>query len=50
VVRYVPEETWDADKPWEPEHNTKTRPNLVRSVLWYLEFFHDDSASTVRLC
>jgi hypothetical protein len=50
VVRYVLNETFDPDKgPWEPEHNTKTRPNLVRSILWYLEFFHDDSASTVRL-
>jgi hypothetical protein len=31
-TRYVLEETWDDDNPWEPEHNTKTRPNLIRSV------------------
>jgi hypothetical protein len=49
VVRYVLTETWDEYKPWAPEHNKKTRPNLLRSVLWYLEFFSHDNASTVRL-
>ena len=49
VVRYVLEATWDDGKPWEPEHNTKTRPNLIRSVLWYLDFFTNDNASTVAL-
>jgi hypothetical protein len=49
VVRYVLTETWDGDKPWEPEHKNKTRSNLVRSVLWYLEHFGNDNAATVRL-
>jgi hypothetical protein len=51
VIRYLLTETWDADKgePTAFEHNTKTRPNLVRSVLWYLEFFRNDNAATVRL-
>jgi hypothetical protein len=51
VVRYILTETWDTagGRPWEPEHNAKTRDGLVRSVLWYLEYFRDDNAATIRL-
>lgn len=50
VTKFLLESTWHPDKgPWDPEHNTKTRPNLIRSVLWYLERFATDNASTVRL-
>lgn len=39
---------------WDPDANTKseqlkTKPNLVRAVLWYLEKFKDDTAKTVML-
>lgn len=35
--------------PWEPDHNLKTRYNLVRSLVWYVEHFRDDNAKTVIL-
>lgn len=42
--------TWRDGKPWESDHNTKTRETLVRSVIWYLDLFgKDDPAKTVRL-
>ena len=34
---------------WAPDHPTKTRENLVRSVIWYLENFRDDPAKTIIL-
>ncbi len=34
---------------FNPEHKSKTRENLVRSVVWYLEQFRDDVATTVIL-
>jgi len=37
-------------RPWDSGHNLKTRENLVRSVIWYLEQFGDnDPATTVQL-
>ena len=37
------------DGPWETDHNLKTRYNLVRSLVWYVEHFRDDQAKTVIL-
>lgn len=34
---------------WHPEHNFKTRENLIRSIIWYLEQFKDDPCKTVVL-
>lgn len=36
-------------KPWDSGHNLKTRETLVRSVIWYIEQFADDSCTTVQL-
>lgn len=36
-------------KPWDLGHNLKTRPNLIRAVIWYLEHFQNDAAKTVIL-
>ena len=36
-------------KPWDSEHNLKTRENLVRSLVWYVEQFQNDPAKTVIL-
>ena len=53
--------TWDHDldedgepiigtgSPWQSDHNLKTRGNLIRSIVWYLEQFRDDPCSTVIL-
>jgi hypothetical protein len=34
---------------FNPDHKTKTKDNLLRTVVWYLETFKDDSAETVIL-
>lgn len=51
AVRYVLEQTWDVEtgKPWAPDHASKSRETLVRSVIWYLEHFKLDPAKTVIL-
>jgi hypothetical protein len=48
-VRYVLEQTWIDGKPWVSDHDKKTRETLVRSVIWYLEHFKEDPASTIAL-
>lgn len=34
---------------WESDHNTKTRENLIRTIVWYFEHFKDDSCQTLIL-
>ena len=55
VVRAVMEWTWvrsedqGVNGPWDSGHNLKTRETLVRSVVWYIEQFKDDTCHTVQL-
>ena len=36
--------------PWASDHNAKTRENLIRTIVWYLDQFgEDDSCATVQL-
>lgn len=35
--------------PWESGHNLKTRETLIRTIIWYLSQFEEDSMSTVIL-
>lgn len=35
--------------PWESTDNLKTRGNLIRTIIWYLDHFEDDSCSTIIL-
>lgn len=36
--------------PWQSDHNTKTRENLIRTIVWYIDQFgEDDSCQTVIL-
>lgn len=51
VVHQLLEWTWDREnaKGWDLGHNLKTRPHLVRTVIWYLEHFREDPAQTVIL-
>jgi len=35
--------------PWLSDHAAKTRENLIRTIIWYLEQFADDSCSTIIL-
>lgn len=40
----------DSGSPWVSDHNTKTRENLIRTCVWYIDQFgDDDSCSTVIL-
>jgi hypothetical protein len=49
AVRYALLHTWDdvLGRPWVSEEPTKTRETLVRSVIWYLTQFENDSCETV---
>lgn len=40
---------YDLGSPWHSGHNTKTRENLIRTIIWYFEQFADDSCTTVML-
>jgi hypothetical protein len=35
--------------PWLSDHNTKTRENLIRTIVWYLDQFEHDACKTVIL-
>lgn len=35
--------------PWESDHNLKTRGNLIRTIIWYLDHFENDACSTIIL-
>jgi hypothetical protein len=40
----------EGGSPWVSDHNTKTRENLIRTIVWYVDQFgEDDSCSTVIL-
>lgn len=41
--------TWEGDAPWTPDHQTKNRDTLIRSVIWYEDHFKEDPAKTVIL-
>lgn len=42
-------DTWDNGAPWSPEHSSKNRFTLIRSIIYYLDEFRDDAAQTVIL-
>lgn len=56
VVREALEATWSREidpaselpvGPWVSDHNTKTRENLIRTIIWYVDEFATDTVSTV---
>ena len=54
-------DTWDHERdesgnripgtgqPWTSLHNLKTRENLIRTIIWYLDEFENDPAQTIIL-
>lgn len=48
-VKYCLEATWVNGKPWFSGDNGKNRFTLVRSVVWYLDHFQNDTHKTYRL-
>jgi hypothetical protein len=58
IVEEVLEATWDRQvddegnetgAPWDSLHNLKTRENLVRTIIWYIDHFEEDPAPVVIL-
>lgn len=51
AIRYLLEVTWDKEKqrPWCSDDPNKNRFTLVRSVVWFLEQFKEESLKTVIL-
>lgn len=39
----------EGGQPWDGMHNFKTRANLVRTIVWYIDHFADDPMETVIL-
>jgi hypothetical protein len=46
AVHDVVRETLIRTSDWRPDHKYKNRPLLVRTVIWYLDQFRDDPATT----
>lgn len=36
-------------QPWDSLHNLKTRGNLIRSIVWYIDHFADDTMPVIQL-
>lgn len=55
VVHEALEATWERTEenpegtPWQSGHNSKTRENLIRTIIWYLDQFKEDPASPIIL-
>lgn len=50
VVREALENSWDYERgaPQEFLDSKKTRPNLIRSIVWYIDQFGDESESGIK--
>lgn len=51
ALRHAIIETWDfsTNRPWTSTEPTKTRETLLRSIIWYLDTFQNDSLKTLIL-
>jgi len=49
ALSYLLRNTWEKGRPWHSGDSNKNRETLIRSVLWYLEEFKDDSLRTIIL-
>jgi hypothetical protein len=51
TVRKVLIDTWDTtlNRPVEMDSDSKSRSGLIRTIIWYLDQFKDDTLETVRL-
>lgn len=39
----------ESGHPWNSMHNLKTRENLIRTIVWYLDHFAEDTTETIQL-
>jgi hypothetical protein len=53
VINQTLNDTWERTDeytgPWLSDHPSKNRETLIRSIIWYLDQFKDDPASTLIL-
>jgi hypothetical protein len=51
ALRYALTSTWDdkLERPWTSDLPNKTRETLIRSIIWYLTQFEEDTLRTVTL-
>lgn len=42
-------DTWDLNGPWVSTHPSKTRENLIRTIVWYVDQFHDEPVAVKML-
>lgn len=49
IVREALIATWADGKPTEWDHPSKTRANLIRTIIWYVDHFNPDPLATVIL-
>jgi hypothetical protein len=49
IATWIYPEDGSKGEPWISDHNTKTRENLIRTIVWYFEQFRDDPCQTVIL-
>ena len=53
VVHEALKATWEVDedgigRPWLSDHNTKTRENLIRTIVWYVDHFSNDPVTVFK--
>lgn len=41
-------DTWDGEQPWQSTDSNKTRDTLIRSIIWYVDQFHDEPVQVVH--
>lgn len=61
IVQEAMIESWDHERDengvriegtgsaWDPNHNTKTRENLIRTIVWYVDHFANDPLHVARM-
>jgi hypothetical protein len=37
-----------SEGPWDSQHNTKTRENLIRTIVWYVDQFKDEAIKVLK--
>lgn len=49
VVREALRDTWEREegKPWDSGHTSKTRENLIRTIIWYVDHFIEDPTTVL---
>jgi hypothetical protein len=49
VVMEALTDTWDRETgPWLSDHNLKTRENLIRTIIWYVDQFEDEAITVLH--